>query len=321
MSFISGISVFCFAASYTVALLLELTRMFFRSGVRGALMLGFAGAGFLAHTLFLGYRATRASGSPLSSAFDWDLLGAWALVVVYLYLTWYHPKVSIGVFLLPLVLALLGLSQFADQQPFPQSRAGQVWGTVHGIFLLLGVVTVSLGFVAGVMYLIQANRLKHKLPATQGLRLPSLEWLERVNSRAIVISALLIGVGFVSGIILNLVLHERSIDQLPWSDPIIWRTALMFAWLLVAVLFSAIYRPARGGRKVAYLTVASFAFLAISLGLGVLLPSEHGGAATEKQKAEGRRQNEEAQTSDRVQSSLPTTTYCLLPSPFEEFLV
>ena len=142
-----------------------------------------------------------------------------------------------------------------------------------------------MGFVAGMMYLIQANRLKHKLPASQGLRLPSLEWLERVNSRAIVISALMIGVGFASGIILNLVLHERSIDQLPWSDPIIWRTGLMFGWLLVAVLFSAIYRPARGGRKVAYLTVASFAFLAISLGLGVLLPSEHGG----EKKAEGGR--------------------------------
>ena len=169
------------------------------------------------------------------------------------------------------------------------------------------------------MYLIQANRLKHKLPATQGLRLPSLEWLERVNSRAIVVSALLIGVGFASGIILNLVLHERSIDQLPWSDPIIWRTAIMFAWLLVAVVFSAIYRPARSGRKVAYLTVASFAFLAISLGLGVMLPSEHGGTATEKQKAEGRRQNEEAQTSDGVQSSLPPTAYCLLPTAFEEF--
>ena len=138
MSFISGISVFCFAASYTVALLLELTRMFFRSGVRGALMLGFAGAGFLAHTLFLAYRAVTASGSPLSSAFDWDLLGAWALVVVYLYLTWYHPKVSIGVFLLPLVLALLGLSQFADQQPFPQSRAGKCGEQYTGFFCCWG---------------------------------------------------------------------------------------------------------------------------------------------------------------------------------------
>ena len=124
----------------------------------------------------------------------------------------------------------------------------------------------------------------------------------------------MIGVGFASGIVLNLVLHERSIDEVPWTDPIIWRTALMFAWLLVAAVFSAIYRPARSGRKVAYLTVASFAFLAVSLGLGLLLPSEHGGAATEKQKAESRRQNEEAQTIDGA-TEVPAV-FCLLPSAF-----
>ena len=56
-SFVAGISVFCFAASYTVTLALEVSRLWFRSGVRGALMLGFAGAGLLAHVLFLGYRA------------------------------------------------------------------------------------------------------------------------------------------------------------------------------------------------------------------------------------------------------------------------
>ncbi len=50
-SFIAGISVFCFAASYTVTLALEISRLWFRSGVRGAVMLGFAGAGLL---VFLG---------------------------------------------------------------------------------------------------------------------------------------------------------------------------------------------------------------------------------------------------------------------------
>ena len=47
----SGISVTCFAASYLVAWLLELSRLFFRSGIRGAVMVGFASAGLLAHTL------------------------------------------------------------------------------------------------------------------------------------------------------------------------------------------------------------------------------------------------------------------------------
>src|SRR5262249_2347708 len=133
------------------------------------------------------------------------------------------------------------------------------------------------------MYLIQSYRLKHKLSASGGVRLPSLEWLERVNHRSILVSVLMIGIGFASGIVLNMVLKHRKIDEVPWSDPIIWSTGAMFAWLLAAAIFSGVYRPARGGRKVAYLTVASFVVLAATLGIKLLVPSEHGG---EKAKSE-----------------------------------
>ena len=74
---VSGISVTCFAASYAVAWALEISRLFFRSGVRGAVMIGFAAAGLLAQTLYLAYRAAQAPASPLSSNFDWCLLAAW----------------------------------------------------------------------------------------------------------------------------------------------------------------------------------------------------------------------------------------------------
>jgi ABC-type transport system involved in cytochrome c biogenesis permease subunit len=308
MHIISGISVFCFAASYGVTFLLEVARLVFRRAVPPVLVRGFAAAGLLAQTLYLVYRASMATSAPLSSAFDWILVGVWGLAAVYLYLSWTHPKAAIGLFLLPLVLGLIGLARFADRQPFPQSRAGQVWGAIHGIFLLLGLVAATVGFVAGVMYLLQSYRLKHKLPPTTLLRLPSLEWLDRVNSRAIWICVLMVGAGFASGIVLNLVLHVRQTDQLPWSDPVIWRTAAMFAWLLAAAIFSAVYRPARSGRKVAYLTVANFVFLAASLVVGLLLPSEHG---TER-KAEGRKQKAEA----AVVLAKPQTTVFIPHSPF-----
>jgi ABC-type uncharacterized transport system permease subunit len=275
MSLLSGISVLCFAGSYTLVLLLEVVRMFYRPGLRPGVAIGLTSVGLLAHTLYLARRAFTASGAPLSSAFDWYLLAAWGLVVVYLYLSWYHRKMSIGLFVLPLVLVLIGLAEFASREPFPQSHAGQIWGMIHGIFLLLGLLALTVGFVAGLMYLLQSYRLKHKLPAATGPRLPSLEWLEHVNSRAILISALMVGVGFASGIVLNMISHHIKIDEVPWSDPVIWSTAVMFAWLFVAALFSVAYRPARSGRKVAYLTVASFALLAVSIGVRMLLPTEH----------------------------------------------
>jgi hypothetical protein len=75
--------------------------------------------------------------------------------------------------------------------------------------------------------------------------------------------------------------HHIKIDEVPWTDPVIWSTAVMFGWLLAAAIFSAVYRPARSGRKVAYLTVASFVFLALSLFARLLLPSEHGAQRNE----------------------------------------
>jgi ABC-type uncharacterized transport system permease subunit len=177
--------------------------------------------------------------------------------------------------MLPLVLAMVGMAQLSDRQPFPQDPAAQVWGTVHGVFLLFGYVAVTIGFIAGVMYLLQAHRLKRKhLPAGR-LRLPSLEWLDRVNGRAIVISAALVAAGFVSGVILNAVNHRQQLDYVPWNDPIVWRLGGMMAWLIVAALFSQLYRPANHGRKVAYLTVASFVFLACTVALRPFVTSQH----------------------------------------------
>ncbi|MCC7083704.1 MAG: cytochrome c biogenesis protein CcsA [Pirellulales bacterium] len=317
MSIFSGITVACFAASYSISLVLEATRLFFRSSVRGAVMLAFGAAGLLAHTLFLLQRVLNATGTPLSSAFDWYLVAAWILVVIYLFLAWYHPKTAVGLYLLPLVLGLILRAWFADRKPFPESDAGQVWGMIHGVFHLLGLVAVTVGFVAGIMHLIQSNRLKQKTTLPTGLKLPSLEWLERVNSRAIVISVLTIGTGFLSGMVLNLVLHRRQLnDEVPWNDPIIWRSAAMFGWLLVIAIFSAIYRPARRGRKVAYLTVASFVFLVASVGVGLLLPSEHG----TKQEGGGRKVQGGRDQKSNLGHQMPTSTQPFTHSSHHPFL-
>lgn len=285
----SGIGITCFAASYAVALILEITRFFFRSGVRGAIMLAFAGAGLFAHTVFLVYRAADAAGSPLSSKQEWYLVAAWVLAAIYLYLTSYYPNKSIGVFLLPLVLGLIGVGALlADAAPFAREPASQVWGMIHGTSVLLATVAVLIGFAAGVMYLGQAYRLKRKLPPQQGLRLPSLEWLQRVNSRAIVISMLMLGIGVLSGIVLNLINYRHHVDRVPWNDPFVVTTMAMFAWLLLSSLIGLWYRPAREGRRVAYLTVVSFLFLVIALSVGLFVDTQHGGSPAKPHARESR---------------------------------
>jgi ABC-type uncharacterized transport system permease subunit len=268
------VGITCFAASYAVALALEISRLVFRSRIRGALMLGFAGAGLFAHLLYLWHRAAVSGTLPLATAFDWYLLAAWVLAAVYLYLTFYHPQVPVGLFILPLVLGLIAAAYFlADDSRFTVDHASLWWGAAHGVLLLLGTIAVMIGFVSGLMYLLQASRLKHKRPASSGLRLPSLEWCEHVNGRAIVISVIMLTAGLLSGLVLNM-LHPRQ--QIPWTDPVVISSTVTLLWLLAAGLFNALYRPARRGRKVAYLTVASFLFLVFSLTVALLVDTQHG---------------------------------------------
>lgn len=272
-----NISLICFASSYAISLVLEITRMFFRSSIRGTIILGFAAVGLFAHTWFLGNRAFTAGESPLSSLHDWFLIAAWLLTVVYIYLWLYHPRAAIGVFVLPLVLGLVAAAHFAPQEPLVPSSASSIWGIIHGAFLLMGTVSLLVGFMAGTMYLVQSYRLKHKLPPVQGFKLPSLEWLDLINSRSIIISVLMMGLGVLSGVILNMVLHRQDSRMLPWSDPVIWSSAVLLAWVITAAVFTTLYKPARQGRKCAYLTVASFVFLTLVLGILLLAKTEHSG--------------------------------------------
>ena len=75
---ISGITTTCFAASYAVAFLLELARLLLRHAARRVLTLGFATAGLVAQTLYLGYRAYK--GSSGGAAFERvRLVSCWPL--------------------------------------------------------------------------------------------------------------------------------------------------------------------------------------------------------------------------------------------------
>ena len=274
---LSHVQIFCFLASYTVALALEVSRLWFRSGIRGIVMLGFVVAGLIAHTAFLYNSAVEAAGSPLSSNRDWLLLAAWVLVMVYFYLACYHPATHFGVFLLPLVLGLIAAAHFADPKQFLREPS-KIWGVIHGTSILLATVTVLFGFAAGLMYLEQAKRLKHKRRSYLKLRLPSLEWLQTANSRTMLASMLLVGIAVVSGIVLNLLSGHR----VPWNDWVVLGTLALFGWLLLHVIIGAFfYRPIRRGRKVAYLTLVNFVFL-VALVLGMFIGTKHGGTSERK---------------------------------------
>jgi hypothetical protein len=259
-----GVKIYCFGASYLIALVLELPGLWSRVRYRRAVCLLAASAGVIAHAIYLGQRAVTTPYAPLASHHDWLMLAAWLLAVIYVGALFHIPRASLGVFLLPGVLVLIGVATFAATVPLASFEAPRVWGLVHGVFLLLGTISVLLGFLAGLMFLVQSRRLKKKLATSEGLQLPSLEWLARMNSRSLGAATLLVGGGFLTGVLSRLAL-QGSRGVMPWTDTVALSLSAMLLWLIMAEVFRLCYPAARQGRKVAYLTIAAFGFLLLVL--------------------------------------------------------
>ena len=272
MNWLHGISITCFAASYAVAFGFEISRVFSRKNFQRYVATIFAAAGLFAHSVYLTLQTQfnlDTTGIWSGSWSGWCLTGAWVLAAAYLWYSVRKSETVVGIFIIPLVMLLIGVGtsvQTADA--FSDSQARSMWSMLHGSALLFGTVIVSLGFAFGLMYLYQAYRLKRKM-FSPDFRLPSLEWLQVAMERALWVSALMLGLGLISGIVINSINNEsKAADYvLPWSDPVVWTSGVLFAWLLSVTVFNFVYQPSRQGRKVAYLVVASFLFLVLELGI------------------------------------------------------
>jgi ABC-type uncharacterized transport system permease subunit len=280
---LSEISTTCFTASYSVTLALELARPYWKSKLRIVLALGFLAAGVLSHMLFLVYvaRGELSSGRGVFASWsDWSLIAAFVLICATVGLVIRRPQNTLAVFLLPLVLGLIGVAHLCrNMEPFQGQQAIAPWRVIHGAALLIGTVSVGLGFATGVMFLVQSYRLKHKRLPSSGLRLPALEWIQRFNREALFLSAIMLGIGVLSGIVLT----TRPGHTLSLTDPGIVSSSILFAWVVGACIFEWCYQPARQGRKVAYITLANFAFLVLVL--AVVLASGHAGKSKSSSKS------------------------------------
>jgi hypothetical protein len=285
MDFLSKISVICFTGSYFVVLVVELFKLLRQcdqSNFRACwlLQVGFTVAGLFAHSVYLLYQGglvfERNQLFWIHNWYGWCLLGSLIMALAYFWLSLRQSQTQLGLFLLPAILATIGVGYvFGSYTSFSDRHVRSIWNWIHGFSLLLGTVIVALGSVFGLVYLTQAHRLKRKLTNPRWLRLPSLEWLQQSAEYCLVSSAILLGIGLISGIgISRFPLVEAANGSTPentfwlgvnWTDPVIWTSGLLFAWLMLVTGFNMLYRPARQGRKVAYLVVVSFLFLILEL--------------------------------------------------------
>lgn len=262
---IDRITVFCFGASYTFALMFELWYQLRPRPILRVLGLSFGTAGLLAQTLFVLVQPLL-----LSSPFGSMIFLGWILAVFYLYGSLHHQKVAWGLFVLPLVLGLAVLASFSPREAGSRDaavlwqpgfwRGERFWGQVHGGLVLLAAVGVSVAFIASIMYLVQMYRLRAKIPPGQGMKLLSLERLETMNRRALMWAFPLLTIGLLVGIVLGI--HSKS-TFVSWSNPKFLSIAGL--WIVFAILLYLRYGIHARGRQVAIWTIVAFALMVLSL--------------------------------------------------------
>lgn len=276
------LTILCFGGTYGLALLAELARFLVRGSARWYVTVGLTALGWIVQTVYLANLARIDQRLPITTVFESLVALSWIFAAIALYLMARAAKpVAVGVFVLPVVLALIIFAALLPPSRRVEWGGSTVfWGSVHGIFLLLGAVSTCVAFAAGLMYLAQSNRLKHKRPPRFGVTLPSLEQSERVNRGAITVAFPLLTFGLLIGVALSLARAGAGGVPIRWTDPKVLSGLAM--WLVFAVLLHARYRPSLRGRSVVWLTFLAFAFLVFAwVGVEVLgLPTAHGAPRT-----------------------------------------
>jgi ABC-type transport system involved in cytochrome c biogenesis permease subunit len=259
---LQGVSHTCFGLSYLLAFGLELARLRWPRPSLRTLGLAWGGIGIATHTFYLAYHHPAAS-APYGSL----LLLAWVLAVFYLYGSLHHIRQAWAIFVLPVVIVLVALSflLILNTKPttldVPSWLIGEkFWGAVHGTLLLGSTVGVSVAFLASIMYLVQARRLRQKSNPLGGLAMLSLERLEFMNRRAVNIAFPLL----TCGLVLGAVLLKREHDAVGnWiSVKVLGTTGL---WAVCLLLLYMRYATAVSGRRLAWLAIVAFGLMLMVL--------------------------------------------------------
>ena len=273
----ADVTIFCFFASYTVAFALDVLRLKKPNRTTWMVSVGIAAAGFVAHTLFLLNAADKGREELLppllSSSQDWTLVLAWLVVGFHLFLTCCDRALSVGVFLFPLVLGLIGSSCFLADEPSQLLNAAESarrgWTMLHVSSLAIGSAGVLAGIVLSLMYLLQHRRLRQKGSSATGLKLPSLERLSRMNWWSVMVSVPLLTVGMGTGLVL-LLSGSTGGRELSLGDPVVIINGI--SWLGLMGLFGWILlTPRATGKQLAWRTLLACGFLLVTVvGLNVL---------------------------------------------------
>jgi HemX protein len=226
---------------------------------------------FALHTAAMVERGFSISACPVHNLFEATLFIAWTIAAAYLLVGLFHRLRFLGVFASQL-LFFMGVFALMPALDPPRAASPDFSGTLislHAALILLGIGAFGLSAVSALMFLTEEHDLKvHKLRAVFSL-LPPIQRLEWVMNSLLVCGVFL----FTAGLAISPFLVRQKYGVWFKNDPLLDYS--IFIWLFYLVLLVSRWKSGRGGRRFAWSTAGSFAFIMLTFWGFLLLSQIH----------------------------------------------
>jgi ABC-type transport system involved in cytochrome c biogenesis permease subunit len=238
-----------------------------RSPVVGRAANGLLVAAAFAHTFIIGMETMQYGHVPVAGASPAISTFVCLLAIAYLALEMITEERAMGVFILPLLVALeavAAVSPGPDEHPAILQSA---WFGVHVSSLLFAYACFALACMIGITYVLLFTEIKAKHLGVFYTRLPSLQVLDRMNHIAIVLGWVFLTVGLIVGVIWaaqaqNYAPADPRVRAMALGDPKIF--VALVTWTVYSFELFAARRIGWGGRRTAYLSALGFAIVLLN---------------------------------------------------------
>jgi ABC-type transport system involved in cytochrome c biogenesis permease subunit len=235
-----------------------------------------AGA-LLAHTFFVGMQTMQSGDVPLVGTTAAISAFVWLLGLSYLYVELTTEERAMGAFVAPLLAALVILPSLNPEiDPRPALLRSPLF-SLHVLSMLFAYASFALAFVLGITYVLLFKEIKAKHLGFFYARLPSLQVLDVMNARAVVVGWLFLTCGLVVGIIWASQIAgspDPRVQAMHVADPKI--LIALICWFTYS--FALVARRAIGwsGRRAAWLSAVGFVIVLLNfLPVGYFLTRSH----------------------------------------------
>src|SRR5258705_3577310 len=183
-------------AAAAVVYLAHFARHDARTGRTATALLG---AAVLAHTFLIGMQTMEVGYAPLVGTTAAISAFVWLLGLAYLYVELTTDERAMGVFVSTLLAALAILPALNPEVDVRPELLRSPLFTVHVLSVLFAYASFALASVLGITYVLLFKEIKAKHLGFFYTRLPSLQVLDVMNSRAITVGWIFLTLGVIVG--------------------------------------------------------------------------------------------------------------------------